>query len=154
MSFNSIISNFIILGCLMLFTLISCEKDSIFLPTEKRVQGKWKYEKVEFRKNFSLSKEEITADYKDLIIEFKGNNSIVQTSNVPNRDAIGKWEVKRLMLNNEEDQTTRFIKGHLTDVSSGHQNSFEWRNLQFTRRKMSFTERRDGGTYRFKLRKQ
>ena len=156
MLFNRKTPFVLILTCLMLTSLSSCDKDSFFLPTEKKIQGTWKYEKVEFQRVFSFSKKNLTSDYSDLRIEFKNDNSIVQTSSIQNREAIGSWDIDRLYSSITEDvnTTTELLKGHLTNVSTGYKTKYEWENLQVTRKRMSFTERRDKGIYHFKLRKQ
>ena len=134
---------------------MACEKENLYLSSEKRMQGKWSYERVTFQKDFTIDKNNNTSEFSDLTIDFRSNGSIEQTDRNSNLIAIGEWDMRRLYFNDgANDNISRYIRGHLTDVSSGQRSRVEWRNLQVNRKRMLFTERKNGGIYRFRLRRQ
>lgn len=144
-----------IIASLLLIVLSGCEKDPLFLPLKKRMRGEWRYEKVEFQKLFSFRRENISAEYKDLTIKFSGGDVMEQTSNVANRATIGKWRVRSDFFNAADDGLNdAYVEGHLTNIATGNKTRVEWRELSVRKKVIRFIEFKDGGVYRFKLRKR
>ncbi len=144
----------LLLICFISLASISCEKDSLFLNPDKKLEGIWKYEKVEFCKTFSFSRKNRTSDFKHITLEFKSNNDFTQNSPVPSENGNGRWEIKTFYETEPIDEVSHYLKGYINNKSSNQTKDIEWYDFQVGRKKLSFTERKDGGIYRYQLRKQ
>jgi hypothetical protein len=140
---------------LLLFVLVtnvvllsSCKKDNLYQSTKEKIKGSWKYEKVTFTGKFSIFSQDVTNEYKDLLLQFD-DASFNQININGNNTIQGDWEVDNYYTNN--DSYNLMIYGNINDSFNKSNYDYTWENVYVTNKKLTFTESKKEGFYSYKL---
>lgn len=139
---------------IILITATSCDKtDDLFAPTETKLLGEWRIEKVVFCPTLSINQFNITNQYSDLIFTFSEGNNLVRSNITTGDTANGSFRIETdVEYNGDESyQNTEILSGALVDFTNQQVTTLYWRDLYVTRKKITANEQRDGGNYRYTL---
>ncbi len=142
--------------CLLItFSLLSCRKDGgIFKPTDEKIQGTWVYEKVKFRKNFSLSRKDLTSEFKNKAVQFNGD-ILTLTDVASNTAYTGYWLIDEVYTPayNETSSASRseFLVGTFDEPTDSDERVWVWKELRVSNKRIRCVEEKDGGTYSYVL---
>lgn len=138
----------------ILFVIIACEKENTLFPSmERNLTGQWKFEKVTFHKDFSLSWNNITNEYQDVTVEFFADNTINYTNLGAGEQLNGNWEITNYWeyYGDEQYRVVHKLVGNLSNTQSGETKDLNWDNLNVTKKKITCKKRANSGTYSYKL---
>ncbi len=134
---------------LLLFPLLflSCDKDE----QKPLLVGTWRFEKVTYHRDFALSKTDLTDLYQGIELVFYDDQTFLYTHAGRKIDLTGYWDL--YSESNEEDEhnssSTR-IDWYGEDASSNLEEG-KWDNVQLKFTSIRATERKNNGTYTFRL---
>lgn len=148
-----------LLSILFLALLVGCKKStSPFASSETKIPGTWSFKKVSFQKEWTISKEDRTADYQQNHIIFYDDGSAELVDNTLSDTLRGTWRVDQTYVPTYTDEDnfqygTQLEQLEVTFVQPSDNSLVEWQwdNFTICNQKVRGTERLSGGTYRYVL---
>ncbi len=141
-----------------LLTTCGCSKQQFASP-EKKLTGKWKFEKVTFQKQFSLCNKDVSDDFKGVSVEFKNDKTVFYTDTNSGLVYAGNYDLRPLSngIYNYAGEYTNTQIGYELDInlaSGSDLKNYSGENVSVTLKKIFFTETKNDGFYSYHLMKQ
>jgi hypothetical protein len=86
------VKQLLLLLCVPLLT-VSCSEEYLLERKEDKIIGRWEFEKVYYKADNALFRDNITAEYRDDIIEFFGDYTAVYDDYSLNTVFPGDWQI-------------------------------------------------------------
>lgn len=142
-----ILAAFVLLSSLML----SCNKEKQDCGRCNQLEGTWRFEKVTFRKDWSVHKTDLTEVYKDIRLHFYNDRTFLYHHSGRKVDLTGYWEMDDEQQSDGETSTTVTYLDWSAEDGNGNYEEGKWDNIHISRNGMNATESKYGGVYRFHL---
>lgn len=120
--------------------------------------GTWRFEKVTFTKPFSFNWDNRTDEYNDVVMQLNADHSASYSDPQHNKEYTGNWHVtanNNTTYDSDGNQTTNVQ--YTIDINlvtgTGEQKNFFGYDASFPWNTMYFFEKKDNGTYKYKLKK-
>lgn len=139
-------------GILVLFVVVlfACKKEKPDCGKCKDIIGKWKFDHVTYRKNFSPYNTDLTSAYRDIRLTFFSDSTILFEHATRNITLTGYWTIGK-ESNDNGYYSSSIAYLDWTAESGNNYEEGKWDNITINRKGMRTTETKYGGTYRFHL---
>lgn len=141
-----------ILG-LIILVASACTNDFLLDRKEDRLLGAWEFERVTFKENGDLFRNDITNEFRGDIIEFFGDYTAAYDDASLRVIFDGTWELYIDRFSDDEDDAEFFLDMTFFDFINQEEFSYFTNAITLTRNRMTLVSNTRVGTYRFKLRK-
>ncbi len=130
--------------------MFACNKEK----PDSRLIGTWRIAKVTFRKDFAVTKTDLTDVYNDIRLTFYNDKTFLYHHPGRKIDLTGNWEMDEESQNNGETTTTVQYIDWWGEDHLGHYEEGKWDNISFNKNGMRATESKHSGTYNLRLVKE
>lgn len=146
---NSVIKRIpFLLLAMVVFTACSKEDNATQLA------GVWRFEEVTFRKNLSLHKSDHTDVYQNIRLHFFNDHTFLFAHSGRKVDLTGIWEMDEEAQSNGETTTSFTYLDWWAEDHRGNKEEAKWDNITLQKGRLSATESKNGGTYKYRLVKE
>lgn len=137
---------------LALLLFQSCD-DPLFQTTEEKLVGSWTYEKVKFLESWSISSDNLSSEYEELVLELRDDFSFEQVNQQTGDVLFGTWFISENWNYRYDETYQRTEQLHLlfSDTTNCESQWLLGDQLNVTKNRIRFQSRVMEGTYRFKL---
>lgn len=139
--------------CLLIISIQLSSCEDIFKDSEEKIIGTWRYETVKYQRKYKLYTEELTSDYRDILLEFKSNHEVFLTFSETNETLYGYWEIERYEIYDESTDTYINEETLFYEIVNFENiyDTYIWDEFEIFFDQMTATEYMRDGTYTYKL---
>ncbi|MCB0667304.1 MAG: hypothetical protein KDC80_15865 [Saprospiraceae bacterium] len=146
----------LLLFCTLVFIASSCTKEGIIRRKENRLIGAWEFEKVFYKKDGAIFRDNITHDFANDIIEFFPNYTAIYDDYSLNAVFDGEWDLiidEDDVYDNSNSDLEFFVDAVFFDFIN-HEDFYVFGSIdRLNRNKLNLEGSDRYGKYIFKLRR-
>ena len=141
---------------LSLLLLISCD-DGVFAPAEKKMVGKWRFDKVTCPQGL-FGRQDITHEYSGLTVEFYDDETVVYRDEFLGENFIGPWVIQRDTFTDCYDddcdtETIKSLRATVREQKTGAYLDLYWDDLCVFQNKITYETHTQRGLINFRMKR-